>query len=405
MMGEDLRALLERIVAGEATEACVERARELARHDARLPEGLREEVLLEDIEDEAGALLALLGFDPFDGLLGDALLDEAGFDIAGDVLAAIGSPEALPVAEAVVEEAGPAPAMDVPDDGWAPIADVLRQRLADEAHGVDVSAAVLAAVGGTATLPIRDAVTAEAGQADVAVAVARELGLTELALGAAIRAEAGEVDVREAVMAEVGRDWLCGLLDGQLPAEQHRAAAQRLMRDPSLGREMTALAEVGPRLREALHETAGEVQVWPAVARQIGLADPEEVPGWQADVLVGALRAEAGEVDVRDAVMRRIHRPSNVAEPVEIPAAANESGWRTAVPALVLVAAAAMLFVVFGNAPVGGTSNDAAAPLQFASAGEVTIEDLSYADDVIVHVMPAEGDAPLIVWVDEETTL
>lgn len=405
MTRDDLITVLGRIADGTHTGTDVERARSLTRQDDRLPADLRDDVFTgdDDIAD-ASALMALLDADPFAGLVGQAVFDAAGIDIADAVLAAIGSAVQPPVADAVRDEAGPAPEMETPDDGWAPLAAVLTEGLRNEALGIDVSAAVFAELG-VATAPLAAAVHAEAGDCDIAPAVMHTLGVPALGLAAAVRATAGTVDVGDAVIEQVAPAWLCGLLDGQLDTAAHQDAAHRLMRDPALGLQLTGLASVGPVLREAIQLEAGSVSMWATVAGGIGIAEPEAVPGWDGARFAASLREQAGTVDVADAVMRRVEQADTVATPVSIPEPANSgSGWRTAIPALTLVAAAALLVVFLGSPATQGPS-DSMEALQFASAGEVTIESLSYGDGVIVHVMPAEGDAPLIVWVDEEVTL
>lgn len=410
MTRDDLTHLLERIERGEYSADELERARALARQDDRLPEDLRMDVLMdEDAEADAGALLSLLGADPFVGLVGRAVFDGAGIDVADAVLAAIGSAEAPPVADAVRDEAGPAPEMEVPDDGWFPIAEALTEGLRDTAHGIDVSSAVLAAVGAQAEVGVAQAVRALAGDVDVAPAVLATLDHVPLEIAAAVRSQAGVIDIVQPVMDAVEPTWLCGILDGQLPAEQHRELAHALLRDGTLGLTMTGFADVGQKLREAVHAEAGKVDLWASIAPELGIADPEEVPGWDGQAFAAQLRTQAGSVDVTDAVMRRVHNLREVAAPAEVavpqPANSVPSSWRSAVPALVMIAAAAVVFVMVGMPTTSSQSADDGPALQFASATEVTIEDLSYADDVMVHVIPAEGDAPLIVWVDEGVML
>lgn len=408
MTRDDLTHLLQRISRGEYTGDELERARTLARQDDRLPEELRLDVLTDqDAEADAGALLSLLDADPFAGLVGQAVFDGAGIDVADAVLAAIGSAERPPVAEAIREEAGPVPDMEVPDDGWLPIAASLTDGLRDVALGIDVTGPVLAAVAAQAQVPVASAVRTLAGQVDVVPAVLATLGHVPVEVAAAVRDQAGTVDIVEPVMNAVHPVWLCGVLDGQLPAEQHREVAHAVMRDGGLGVTMTEFANIGQKIREAVNAEAGVVDVWASVAPQIGIADSEEVVGWDGLEFASALRAEAGSVDVAHAVMRRVHQGSAAPAPVTVPEPANATSgsWRSAAPALVMIAAAAVLFVMVGMPTTSSQGTDSGPALQFASASEVTIEDLSYADDVIVHVIPAEGDAPLIVWVDEEVTL
>ena len=73
----ELDSLLMRIRDKEASNEDVRRARELVQIDERLPEELREIALVEDIREDAVALLAVLGHDDgFGALVGEALLSE-----------------------------------------------------------------------------------------------------------------------------------------------------------------------------------------------------------------------------------------------------------------------------------------------------------------------------------------
>lgn len=334
-----------------------------------------------------------------------AISAEAGtVDVAVDVLAALGV-SVLPIAEAVHYEAGLAP----------------------------VDAAVLAAVG-RPVLPMAAAVHAEAGEIELAASVASAIGDQVLPLAAALRAEAGLVDVADAVLEAIGGEarvpvsdavrseagevdvwpelapafdeaWLSAMLDGELAPAAHRVAAGRLGRNLRLGREMTAFADIGQQLRSAVAEEAGEApSVWSEVAKAIGIADPEEVVGYDGAEVAAAIRAEAGTVDVTAAVMATIRRQAVVPVEPEIPEPANDSGFSWGAVAAV----AAVLLVVVGVArvmPFGGSSTETSADLTFASAAEITVNELSYDENTFVQVIQAEADdggSALIIWVDEE---
>jgi len=172
MAGTTLEMLLERIRDGVATVDEIDGARELARHDGRLPEEIRGEILGEDIEADAVALLAILAGDDFGEVLREALVDE--LDVADDVMAAIAA-------------SGP------------PLADAVR----DEAGEIEVTSDTLAALGDLG-LPIREAVVAEAGRIEVAHAVMTALRQDSLAISAAVQAEAGRVDIADQVCMALG---------------------------------------------------------------------------------------------------------------------------------------------------------------------------------------------------------
>ncbi len=248
---------------------------------------------------------------------------------------------------------------------WPPGVD-LGAAVRDAAGEVDVASAVLAEVG-AAWVPVGRAVRSEAGAVDVAAAVMDAIGARSLPVAEAVRAEAGRVEVAAAVAAEVGH----AVAD---VGEAVRAEAGRI---DVAGEVMAALGATGLPVAEAVRAAAGEVAVGPAVMRALGTADA---------------------------------MPPAVAAPPAWPAPANRA--RRWVVALVAVAAAVavVLFGVNGgvtpSAPTGADvavveAHDADRELQFASASEVQIEDLSFGDDVVVF--QDEGDdGALILWVDDE---
>ncbi len=181
----------------------------------------------------------------------------------------------------------------------------------------------------------------------------------EVDVAGAVRAAAGDVDIADDVLAEIG-------------------------------------VEATWSLADAIRFEAGTVDVAAAVLRTIGSADLD----FGAD-LVAAIRSEGGEVDVVATVDRAL-RPAAPPVVVTAPTASMPANSHRFYPALALLAAAALV-VVLGVSRGFGT--DAPEPMLFASAGEITIEDLSYSDDVMVQVIQGDGDAPLILWIDEEATL
>ncbi len=127
-----------------------------------------------------------------------------------------------------------------------------------------------------------------------------------------------------------------------------------------------------------------------------------------------AVASEAGTIDVAGRVMAElgaaIHpirdaasaprrgaasAPRPVALPVPLPFVANNArGFRWAAVAL---AAAALFALILGR---GERSAEETEPLVFAQAGDVVVEDLTYAEGV--QVVQLEGaDGAVILWVDD----
>jgi hypothetical protein len=365
MTRDDLTALLARIASGDGDEGDVRRARALLRDDDRLPDEVRDGALLDDVEDEAASLLALLELDP----LADDTPDVADpIDVVAGVFAAIGGDAATEL------------------DDWEPVAQLLRDAIAAEGGSYDGAPQSLASLGASEGADLASAVAEAAGEVDVADDVLVAIGARPAtSLRDAVRAEAGDVDVSEAAMLAIGAPPALSWRDAVVAEAGSFDAAEDI------------LAAIGGRsawsLAEALRAEAGTVDVADAVLRAIGAAELGLGPA-----LATAIEAEAGGVDVAVAVERAL-RPAAV---VPVPAVAAPANSNRFFPALALLAAAALVAVVGIGRGFGGSTPE---PLQFASAGEVTIENLSYSDDVMVNVIQGEGDAPLILWIDEEATL
>lgn len=338
----ELVPLLRRIRDDLATPEECARARALVGQDDRLPQEVRRDALVDDLRADAVGLLAVLG-------------EEETF--GADLLAAI---------------EGEAGRVDLPlDDEWTPMQAALRAELAAEAGGVDLAGAVLGAVG---------------------------LAEPELPVADAVRDEAGTVDVTGAIDLFLEGSWISGFLDNELDPATHRLAA-RALAEEGAGARMTDLADLGHALREAAHEEAGEIDVWAGVAKAIGVEDPEAIPGWDGALLAEAVRDEAGTVDVTKAVMERVRRLAMVPGGTSVPRPANRSLYRWLSVAAGL--AAAILLVILAGHDLSGPRAKAF-DVHFASPDEISITDLSYADNTDVQVIQDEGkDAPLIIWVDD----
>lgn len=149
-------------------------------------------------------------------------------------------------------------------------------------------------------------------------------------------------------------------------------------------------------LRRVLEGEAAGVDIADAVLAAVGAR-----PGLP---VTDAVAAEAGPIDIAGRVMAELgltRRDTVVAPPTALPAPVNDGrgfrigsrGW-----AIVAMAAAALFAVVVGmpEAPV----SDASPELVFAQAGDLVVEDLTYAEDVrVVQLEGAEG--AVILWVDD----
>ncbi len=459
MNREALTMLLHQIRDGDiGVELCDQVRAGLAAHplgDA-LPVG---ELFRDDPEGEAELVLDMLVDRPGRGLLAEALeaeLRQQGDPIVSGVMASIleiaeplehvaasvaeeagASPElseahdpaALPVGAAVVHEAGPAPELAASHDATAlPVAAAVhaesgRPELAAafDPEALPVSEAVVMEAGvapevargfDDAAVPLSAAVQFEQGRMpDLAAAFDAEA----LPVAEAVREESGSVDLVARVLAEVRPEaevpegaWISALLDRELPMDEHLEASERLVANAAAGRQLAAYADLGRRLREQITAEAGQVDsLWHGVASGIGIADPEAVPGWDAQVLAEAVRFEQGSApDLTDAVLALVARDARVLAPYEEPEAVNQTSW----PAVVAFAAvAAALLLVLGPGLVGSSDDGdewTARPVEFAVAGEINVDELAYGPNTSIFVeVPTNSETPLIIWVDDGTSL
>ncbi len=280
------------------------------------------------------------------------------------------------------------------DDGWDAVSESLQATLVDESLSIDVSAAVMAAIA------------PEAEEASAADSEAIELS---------------------------------ALHDGELSAERRIALAAKLGAQRSLVGQLTAHADLGRHLREAVASEMKHADldsVWAGVAPSIGLPDPEAVPGWDASasllqeaVAARAVLSEPAAERMLDDIMAalpvaRSEEPIALeieSEPEELEAA---RGWFGLPFGTLLAVVAALLLVVplvYEPDTEPSTPSAPAAPAEEVAEvhevdGEdafelvpmdepepcVVIESLEFADDVIVQVIQGEeeGDAT-VLWIAE----
>jgi hypothetical protein len=437
-----------RRISEDGDLAAVDAARGLLLTDPRIPDELRH--VLDEADDREGAveaLLFLLG--EGEPLIAAAVMSEVGAGLDEDLSA---NPiEGVPVAAALCAELGRVELVDAVLGELEIGIPMVQSAIASMVGRVDVSDAVLGrVVPGDAAMyqpaEVRSALMAAAGVVDVVAVVMQRVGVADPAseLASAVRAAAGTLDVADlaqapwgaaapvrlaiqseagsisivdAVMSRVGADtlpegWMSALLDRELADVTHRSAAARIAASPALGRELTSLAAVGPAVRSAVTSEAGVITCWSAVAASVGIADPEQVRGWDGAAVRGAVVDEAGRVDVVRDVMVAVRKSAVAAGDHAAATPANGTYWLAA-----LVAVAATALIVFGFttggvleppsvAHRGAPALVSSSPLVFARADEIRVEDLNYADNATVQVIQEEGaEAAMIIWVDEGKTL
>lgn len=203
------------------------------------------------------------------------------------------------------------------------------------------------------------------------------------ALSEGLVAEADGVEIADIVMRRLpitGFAWGPVLVD----AVAHEAGPSDVADDVFV---TLGLAESAP-VASAIAAEAGEIDIVGAVMAALAAELPLVV-----SPVAEAVRAEAGTVNVVPAVMGIV-----VPDPARLPRPANDNrGWAFGA---VVLAATALLAIAVGRlaTPLSGVVD---AGLLFARAGDVVVEDLSYADNV--QVFQTEGDqGAVILWLDEE---
>jgi len=217
------------------------------------------------------------------------------------------------------------------------------------------------------------------GVVDLADKVLQGCGLEmdDLPIAEAVRSEAGEVDIAEAVMFSLSLDKAC---------------------------EEVFEAELGDMLRDGLEEAAGPApDLWGSISQAIGIEDPEAIAGYDGALVAEAVRAEAGALPAAftDHVMTAL-AVSAIAPHPGLPQPANRR-WLWA------VAAAAVAGIMGWSSqfnPLESPIVDTPEVLTFASANEIVVDDLFYAENAMVQVFQTGADdGALIIWIDEEVVL
>jgi hypothetical protein len=150
----------------------------------------------------------------------------------------------------------------------------------------------------------------------------------------------------------------------------------------------------------AIASLAGPIDVASNVMSTLGLEQKFHIED--------AIEAEAGTVDVVEAVMAQVRRDSVVPGYAPVEQKPSNTRW---MHWSALAVAAAMLVSIVSLPILRGSSNSeglVSAGLQFASAAEIVVDDLSYDEEVFVQVIQDtddEGGQALIIWIDDEAVL
>ena len=423
-----LETLLMRIRDGGATDADLQKARGLVRHDARLPPELREEVLILATEapSDAAGLLAVLGVDE---LFGDALRDAVSYDLS--------------VSEA---ELTPSEVLELEDDWpWGPL---VAEAVSGEAGRCEVVDAVLARVDRGVSSDwvygplLAEAVSREGGRAEVALDIQAAVGAEKAGVVEAILAEAGPVPSvdetlqlawladavqHEAGTVDVSHGVFAALEMEALPVAEAVRREAGLVDVAAVVISALELADGVMAVAEAVRQEAGPVDVGGAVLAELqisalpvaeavrfeaGELESVEAAG-ESGAVAAAVRSEAGSVDVTDSVLSALaarrastseppgQMPSAEAAPMSLPAPANRAwSWGAMLMAAIVLCVVGASQLIGGLGPIESAQP---APMQFAAASEIVVDELEWSD--AVQVMQTEGDeGALIIWVDEEAT-
>ena len=287
--------------------------------------------------------------------------------------------------------------------------EALQDALADwRDDSVDVVAAVLMAIGAQddwspVASALRESVTFEAN-----------FDVSDLVMAAITPPPEPEPDML-----------LSALVDGELSMELRRGVTERLRVDRDALDTLNTFAEQGRVVREVMTERVADVDlsaVWPAVAAQIGLADPNHVPGWEhtsalvkeAVLAQSALSAQE-EVALTAAILNSLPRPKPVV--VVIPPPEPVPLWKMLLtnPTLIAAVFAAVMMTVIqlqsqrtsildppaAKPELVAQITEPFADLTIQGDNEVEVTSLEYASDVVVQVIQLEDGAPVLLMFDE----
>ena len=238
----------------------------------------------------------------------------------------------------------------------------LRAALIDAAlDPIDVVPQVLAALAiddpwQSIASGLRDAVDGDIDLADGVMAAVGGAELPEQRVAAAL----GEDAVPTA--DEARGILLSAMVDGELSREKRAEISGALADDKSALDQMTQFADLGRVLRTVVELETRQSNLdglWEEICPQIGVEDPEYVPGWEqtAGMLRDAVQERATlsaseEGAFTAAIMNGIpgqEHLSEVQEPQREQAAANDGFWRVmGDPRSLMMAAAALCAVVLG---------------------------------------------------------
>lgn len=199
-------------------------------------------------------------------------------------------------------------------------------------------------------------------------------------------AVAAPVSVADAVMADLEPMDLSAFADGE--HADPRRVGSRLAADAGARAMLADWADLGHRIRDAVDRP---VDVWPGVATAV-CVEPDAVPGWEATARkIRAAFADLPEIDVAGAVMASIE-PGRPRMPRWVSLGVPLAGF--------LAAAAALAIAVLPSVPPEVAMGDI---LALAPVNDAEVEALETPPDVVAQVIPAEGGAPTIILIVDES--
>jgi hypothetical protein len=224
------------------------------------------------------------------------------------------------------------------------------------------------------------------------------------------RQEMRELEAQDGLLDETATRELSGVAEEWNRVASALREALRPEATPSLadsvmelvtGDEAPELLAAGALAGDVIREEAGTAPpLWDGVLRGIEAE-------WQETgaLLRDAIRAEAGEVHLADAVLARIARPEGnlIRLQPRIPAPprarrAQRPFVERYLPTIVGMAAAAGFLVAFWT-PAQPTGRELAYDL--SPVNRVQIEDISGDSDAVVEVLAFDNDSPTIIFIDE----
>lgn len=199
------------------------------------------------------------------------------------------------------------------------------------------------------------------------------------------------IDAAEA--ADLREQEISAFADGEVDAAARSEVTRRLLRDPAARATITAQAELGAAIRDAVRGV-DPIDVWPAVATAIGAPEVDEEALWAP--LGEALRdaVQAPRIDVSAAVMAEVAPPERARAP---------RWFSLGSPLLVFAAAAALVVALLPSDPTDPPA--VASVFVPGQINDAEVEDLMYGEGVTGGIIAPENEGEIMVIVVDDSAL